>query len=555
MAVSADTIYQLIKSYEGQFPVPAPFVTINVGTFDASTGAFNGLTTAVEKDPEPVEHTRGQRPTNPPPKFVGETFVTETIDAQWKRTITTEPAPKTPLNPVMLQFAIANATSAWSVNVNGLVVNAPATQTTIQVAIWDSLEAAWTIQAGSKSHTDKLRVQRPAGVVGAGVGAFTIPVLPVTIVYAPPADSTGDSVATYTQGQTVGTTVTTSFGQDSSKTVPNLSTDYGNAQALKGILDTMGQALGLSKKTEDIAKIVTDISTQIGQFTSTTQTGISDLTESTLTLTQTTSDAISANAKAGGTGEGDVLHFFKNVRMAWAFLNGRLRLSPLGAQEVFVTTAGLKNNPGKVGISQADAQLLLNFDPFVAGGPEAGLPADRYTFVETWEYGFGVTLNHTASTTRDTKSQTTHKTYTTDTTGWDPGPIFLLLGLGEKNQTTVTVSNATGSDVSQSVTMSATLASGQQDYFVVSIWYDTVFGTFAFQQTKPVSANRFQGTGASPGQLVTLKAGGSVFRTVADKNGHFVFRARSVPAGAATLTVGSQPPRQVTVPPLTQSAG
>src|SRR5207237_6183074 len=106
-----------------------------------------------------------------------------------------------------------------------------------------------------------------------------------------------------------------------------------------------------------------------------------------------------------------------------------------------------------VGISQADAQLLLSFDPFAAGGAQAGLPADRFTFQETWEYGFGASLSHQVSVTRDTKTQTTEKSYTTSTAGWDPGPIFLMLGLGEKDQTTITVGNATGSDVSSTVTM------------------------------------------------------------------------------------------------------
>src|SRR6185312_10096899 len=55
-AVTADQLYQMIKEWEGTFPLPAPYVTVDVGTFDAATGAFQGLKTEVETDPEPIEH-------------------------------------------------------------------------------------------------------------------------------------------------------------------------------------------------------------------------------------------------------------------------------------------------------------------------------------------------------------------------------------------------------------------------------------------------------------------------------------------------------------------
>src|SRR5207245_3633559 len=119
-------------------------------------------------------------------------------------------------------------------------------------------------------------LQRPGGRVGVGGRPLASPVLPGTIVYAPPGGSLGNSVATYTQGQTVGTTVTTSFGEDTSKTVPNLSTDYGQAQVFKGFLDTIAQALALAKATEKAGQVVGDISAQLGQFTSSVQTGFSD---------------------------------------------------------------------------------------------------------------------------------------------------------------------------------------------------------------------------------------------------------------------------------------
>ena len=191
--------------------------------------------------------------------------------------------------------------------------------------------------------------------------------------------------------------------------------------------------------------------------------------------------------------------------------------------------------------------MLLDLDPFVSGGPQAQLPADRFALQEIWEYGFGTIIPKSVSMTRDTKTTVTEKSYTTTTDEWDPGPIFQLLGFGGKDQTTTTVSNATGSDVSLTIAMSATLVSDPTDHFIVNIWYDNLFGTFAFQEVAPPASPMFQGSGAATGQIVTLTAGGKIFGTVADKNGHFSFHAPSIPAGSAMLSIGTKSAKPVMI--------
>src|SRR5208282_2020627 len=100
-ALTPEQLYQLIKEYEAEIPIPAPFVTIDVGTFDAATGKFTGLTTLVITDPEPLEHEPGQPPINPAPRFEGAEYVTVSIDARWRETVTREPAPVVPVAPVL----------------------------------------------------------------------------------------------------------------------------------------------------------------------------------------------------------------------------------------------------------------------------------------------------------------------------------------------------------------------------------------------------------------------------------------------------------------------
>jgi len=244
MSITADSLYQLIKQFENKFPLPAPYVTVDVGTLDAATGAFHGLTTTVRTDPDEIQHGPNQRPTNPEPGFVGSVWEVITVDRSWRQTITRVPAPQVGFAPVLLRFTVQNAATSWNVTVNGLTTSAPAGQTSLSVSIWDRTDVAWSIRAGTRIHSDKLMINRPSGLPGAG--AFTIPVIPVAIIYAPPADSLGRSVATYGAGDTVGTTVSYDFSTDSSETVPKMNSPFTDFTEFKSGLDVVSEYLSLS---------------------------------------------------------------------------------------------------------------------------------------------------------------------------------------------------------------------------------------------------------------------------------------------------------------------
>jgi hypothetical protein len=545
MAVTPDSIYQLIKSYEGQFDPPAPYFPITVGTFDVDTGDFAGLKMSSETDPEPVEHGPHDKPRNPPPHYVNQEWVSVAIDAHWRRTITKTPAPQVPLQPVLLFFSISHAIAdSWSLTVNGETFTAEPGQTFQRVDIWDSQVANWTIQANGLAHADTLRIQRPAGALkDASAGAFTIPVLPVTIIYAPPADAGKLSTATYTQGETHGDTVTFDTSSDTSHTAP---TQIVGTAGLKSFLDATTEALTAAGYPV-AAKVLSTISSQIGELSASETDGISDQSEVQMTITETTSAALSTSAAVGGPGVGDVIYYYHNIRMVWAYGSGGLRLCPIGYQEASFPVQALQDNLSAIGLSLADAQSLLGLDPFVAGGPGAALSTDRFEQRATWEYGFGSNVHLTDSVTRDTKLQTTHATYTTKTDGWDAGPILKELGFGGSDQTTFKVSNATGSDISTTVTLDANLASGANDYFVVNLWFDKVFGSFAFQVEQPATTARLQGQGAKPNAVIKLTAGGRVFSTVVRSDGTYSFYARAIPSGRALLTIGGSAGQDVMV--------
>ena len=104
-----------------------------------------------------------------------------------------------------------------------------------------------------------------------------------------------------------------------------------------------------------------------------------------------------------------MLHFYKDVRMVWAYLGGSLRLCPLDFAETADTARGLRETPAETGLAAADVAALLALDPFSGGAATAVLPGDRFTLMERLEYGHGATLVKQISTTRDTKQQTTRQ--------------------------------------------------------------------------------------------------------------------------------------------------
>jgi hypothetical protein len=545
--VTPADLYNLIKSYEDQFPLPAPFVTVNVGTFDGATGTFSGLTSRTTTDPEPVAHEPNQKPTGKA-YFQGATYVSIDVSEQWKSTTTITPAPEVPLAPVTLQFSITNFAAGWSVTVNAVTTSVPAGQASVSISIWDATAATWSIEAGGRTHGDRLMIQRAAGTMGVIAGAFTIPALPVTIVYAPPKDSLGKSFASYTQGQTIGTTITTTFGTESSTTSPNMQNAYGTAQEYTDAVTVAGQALGLAGTGfASESKALGDIASELGKFSSTTTKDLSQTTDNSLTFTQTITQGLETVPQEGGPGAGDVIMFARNVLMAWIGTGTQLLLFPFSFDVVDSSAAGLQTNPAGLLITQADAQFLLSFDPFAGGGAFAAVDPTRFQLQESLQYAFGVEVPLTETVTRGSSTTTTNKSVTTETNEWDAGPLFQMLGLGGKTSTSVTTGSATGSSVSSTVTIAGTLFAGPTDNFIVNIYYDTTFGTFAFQQEQPAATPVLSGSGTAAGQSVTLSSGGRIFRTVTDSNAKYAFLSRSIPPGPATLTIGNQAPSKVNV--------
>ena len=82
------------------------------------------------------------------------------------------------------------------------------------------------------------------------------------------------------------------------------------------------------------------------------------------------------------------------------------------------------------------------------------------------------------------------------------------------------------------MTVTANFVSGPDDYFIINIWYDSLFGTFAFQPVEPLATRSLTGSEqAGRGEVLEAAACGSApspGRTAAPSSVH----RRSLPGGS-----------------------
>jgi len=557
-------VFQRIKSLESAFPLPIDYFTIDMGTFDAATGAFAGRITHSRTDPEPIEHGPHQHPSNPKPHFQGEFWVSTTIDSRWRKTLTRVPAPKVGLVPVLLKFNIKNqGASSWAVVVAGETKTVRAGQSSILINIWDHGSANWSVKCGAKSYTDRILIQRSAVRI-VGAGAFSIPVLPLSIIYAPPADAAGLSKAVYETSESVGTTTSLLFSNEASSSKPSLPPRLSSLKNLQSAMNGLSALFGESEDPtmQGLSQALGKIAAGIGTISGTVTTGTVDEDSHSLTITESRSQTLYAETKNGGPGAGDAIHYLRDAKFAWLMADGELQISLLGASNASYPAAYLIANasdPSKTQLSPELVQQLLSLDPFVAGGSMTHLPADRFEDMNSlvggpFEYGGGQTLSRAYEQTFATTDTRAHTSYTSHAQDFEPGWLSMLFGAeAEGLKTTLSVTQAAGTSHTETQSFRWDLHSGTNERFVVSMWRDRIFGTYAFTQ-EPVSATaRIKGVAKGADglplkqQRVQLQTPGKIYSTITDEAGRFAFFAQSIVPGKATLLIPNQTPQSISI--------
>ena len=237
-------------------------------------------------------------------------------------------------------------------------------------------------------------------------------------------------------------------------------------------------------------------------------------------------DAVRPSAVVRGISDGYI--FLENAQLVWLYADGRMSIALLGArakgckyvstlaealgtlrhQQSKATPDICLNVPARVGPSHETAaaagaaghrcrsgldiptlNALLALDPFVAAGPQAPLPADRFEpdgipelFADNLDIPQTVENSVTAE---DTHTLTNSKITTTDTSK----SFLSFVGIGpsttQRVVTTITSSSATSFRTGRIVTTSALIEGPPPESDRFLVFFDRLFGTFVFKTLIP----------------------------------------------------------------------
>lgn len=538
---SLTDVYNAIKALEANFPIPQTSKTYVVGTFDAQLGHF---TYAIPT--ETIGNLLGEPGTRRGPimKPVPPRSVPKTI------------ASLTTLNVenVTLQFNIINRQGRDVVlSVLGHPdVHAASGQdfVTLNVAQADAIDR-FTLTCGGKRFLSPGPIEIQHKLVG--VGVFTIPALPLSIIYAPPADQNNKNTASWSFSNTSGV----SFTLDASKTTSTQSQDvqFGALGDLVSAIDTVAKELGDSHQdiTGPLGKASAALSIipkLVGQTNVTSQVSTTSDKKSVLSLTFTEQQDVPVRSDAGGPGNADLIYYLVNVRLCWLVDNGILRLALLGSDSKGVAAMSvglLKNQGARSGLNPAAIQSLLALDPFVAGGPQASLPRPRFELVSTVEVNsvndWRLSDTYTFSQQDTTTTQNSNITVTDMQAGW-----LSILGIGPSKTETDTIacsfSSAKQTSVTRTISDTVDLFAGPTEVYSMEIYVDVIFGTFAFRSVPIMPAAKLAGTvhdtfnRPMPNAEVTLVNNGKRFVTRADAQGRYAFHSASIAPGQTAISSG-----------------
>jgi len=498
MGNTAQQAYDAIKNLEGQgkLPLPEPAVTKLVGTFHAATGKFSfSVPTVVETTTETVE-VGGKPVIVKQTHTVGKVNVAFAVD-------------------LSLKFIVQNPTGPIWVRVGGTSVSAAPGQNSVTADVGNMVSVPGpggalsiiegSIASGSATADFELHIIRPLLITA---GAFTIPALPIALIYAPPPGARNKNFAEYSNMTSISNKISGTVTSGTSTKTADAYTVTDFAGKMVGLISSLATLESDNKDLGDASKSIGFglglMSAVLPDTTDSTTNAVSTTTEHDLQTTDT--DTTTYGTPPGlGPGLGDRFVYLRNVKIAYLIANGNLSYTVLGvdgirafpAQDLISDAKAIASSSGKVtagpqtGLDAASLQKLLALDPFV-GNPSPTLLPPRFVQNDPASVGGSGTdaqngdvlsVSHEVTTT-DTSTQTTT---TTTISNYKPGWLVALFGNSEstENQMTFSSTLAVQKVTDQKQTATVTFFAGPNDPpYLVGLYFDRLFGTFAFTALK-----------------------------------------------------------------------
>lgn len=532
----ANQIFNLIRGQESNFPFPVKKRTVTVGSFNASTGRFTYAVPTREKevsapDLEDVDGSPGGPGTGKPPKIrTGGTV--NAIGAV----------------EVILRFEVKNRIGDVTLSIPGLpVVRRAANAVTINVGAAGSTN--FTITNRNKKFTSEIPLEIIRFVAGAGV--FEIPAFPVSIIYAPPADQGQKNVSRWKVTKSTGNTTSFSIGEEKTTTHP-VAPDFTSASIAADqmklaakVLDGIN-AVAKNPALKGISTALNVVAGGLGSVSVTEADGVSSVQQHSVTLSLDKEQTISTNAASGGPGDGDLIHYLKNVKFVWFTQSvGRPQVIVIGHDGIGVTSVGFLKNGGQTDLDPETVAAFLKLDPFVAGGPSAVLPSERFVYLDTIDINGGeISQTESYSVTEENLKQST--TSHTRIENSKPGFLkFLGLGVTDEGSTETVIrhSSAVQSSDTRKVSNTIQLFARPDERYSVEIYYDVIFGTFAYREAGSSPTPRIIGTAfgedgkVAARKIVTMMNQGRKFTTRTDTAGRYAFHATTIQPGKFQISI------------------
>jgi hypothetical protein len=595
MALSYQDVYARIKALENstsaQLPLPAPTDSIVVASIDAQSGAFTFKVPTFQQTITVPPGPDGK----PHPPIVQTVGIVATNCVNLTLAFEVTNAPLTNAPPSALARVTGGAGRGGIVvggSTGGVTLSGFPTSGTQGSRIFLNAGTNASAMFNSPTHINPGVSTFPIGVTAQaqdlgfqhiailrppvlGAGAFTIPALPVAVIFAPPQGQALKNSNTFNDKVTVSTTTTVSISnQTDTKTVQaytaadlagkvaGLLTQIAGLIAGAGAITTtggssagtvVGGAGGGGASFGDVLKGFSAGYGALGsllsgfgnQGTNSDTSSITTQTNNTLTLSLIYSDTYGSE-QGKGPGGGDRFLFLQNVLAVWSNINGQVGLTVLGYAGVGAfsgdtLSADLKALAGggtaTSGLDADTIHLLLDLDPYFVvskrppnmvnpGPPLLGPP--RFTPLQPLNRkGTGTTTSgdvFSLAVEHITDTSTTNTTKTIKVTDTKPGWIDVLMGADNVEKTsTVTATNTVTNDqkTDETVTNSITMVSvGPQDPYNIDLYFDN------FSQTivpVPFGSPVLQGNAG----ILEQPTGGGTPTTGAP------IRARPVPGGGA----------------------
>ncbi|WP_332733832.1 hypothetical protein [Flavihumibacter sp.] len=447
-----EKMYQAIKNNAQNFPQPNALDTIEMGTFDHLTGNFDGLIGRYMEVHDGRKTVRKRVPAVKNSESLGSVLV----------------------------FRMKHPINRFHVIINNREYRSSSNNTTLSIRIKGSSRINWEIglipNRGQpiSNYKDALQIIRKKFYA---MGVYTLPYLPIGIIYAPPVTGSPQNIISFTQQAKVGTRVELSSKEEFSETRPEMTL----INKVYSLLD-----IGIQKTSNS-----SDPYTQIANATMKAIRGafgeekitntIGEIKENSLVIESIDEQSVTRSNPIPTLGpvHSDQFVVLKDVRVIWILEDNNFSYSVLDFTETqYLTTAYMRqsNNP--------DLKNLVALDGFSIRGPNP----PRYTIVKDLNgdpikesISPSLSFERSINKTQIISNHSANTTYSSQIKDYTSGTLAFL-GIGFEDKTikqTFSQGYMTSNSTEISELSKIKIVNGTNELIKLEVYYDNVFGTVA----------------------------------------------------------------------------